>query len=149
MAVTEIVVFWSQPEPLGPAVGHVLLRLACQVGDVVFLHPGEMPDQPADGVGFGIWPVVEPSTRQLGGRAVYLATDPPERFGQNVVRSHSFDDTDTARLSLDPPIVFCWVSSEGSVALLDRREAWWLTTGAGLVQIVPVSSSNAATTREC
>ncbi len=51
VAVAVVLRVRSPSEALVPTVGQVALLLAGGLGDVVVLHPGEVPDEPGDGVG--------------------------------------------------------------------------------------------------
>ena len=67
-----------QPEPRRPATGRPYLRHAERGREVVVLHPGEVPDQPAHRVGAGVDPVGELPGRQPVKHVSDVFPDPPE-----------------------------------------------------------------------
>src|SRR5665213_583289 len=75
-------------EPFGPSAVQPALVGAPEVGDVVVLDPGEVPDQPGDGVGLGVRPEGQLLGGESVGRGVHPVPDPLEGVHQKFVAAH-------------------------------------------------------------
>src|SRR5262249_966918 len=77
-----------QPEPLGPAVLHPDLVVAAGGGEMIVLDPGQVPDQPADGIRLLRWAVGELGGGQAAGDAAGHFADSVKAVDQQVSALH-------------------------------------------------------------
>jgi hypothetical protein len=73
-----------QVEPRGPAANRPLLLDARDLGHVIVLDPGEVPDQPGDRVGLGVEPGGEGLLVKALDRLVHHAVHPLEPVDEQV-----------------------------------------------------------------
>ena len=84
-----------QREPVAPSRGEPDLILTGHLGDVVVLDSGQMPDQPCDGVGFGVESRNEVFRRQIVQGVVDEVADPRDGVDEQI------DVVHTAVIALD------------------------------------------------
>ena len=77
-----------QPEAVKPAVRQPHLLGARHVRDMIVLDPGQVPDQPGDGVRGAVGPVGQLAGRQAVQALMHLVMNPAEAVGQNVCCFH-------------------------------------------------------------
>ena len=77
-----------EPEPRDPALRRPDLLDARDVGDVVVLHPREVPDQPGDRVRAAVHAVGHRRLVEALDGPVHIGLDPVEEIAQQVDRVH-------------------------------------------------------------
>ena len=87
VAVADVEDFQLQAEPISPTARDPYLFVSCHPCDVVILDPGQVPDQPGNGVGLAIGP----EGQRLGGNAVedvvHLIPDPAKSIPEQLTWS--------------------------------------------------------------
>src|ERR1700733_12367794 len=84
VAVADVRRPGRQPEPRRPARSGPYLRGVKRLGNVVVLHPGQVPDEPADRVGAGGDLMGELGRGQLGEHVKNVLPDPAESVDEQV-----------------------------------------------------------------
>jgi hypothetical protein len=84
MAVADVMVVERQVEPISPTARDPYLFISCNPRDMVILDPGQVPDQPRNGVGLAI----SPEGQRLCGNAVenvlHLVPDPAKSISEQL-----------------------------------------------------------------